>query len=100
VSEVYGRDGRAMVTTVQAAYSLGISPGAFRKWAHRRQIKARVYRWTPGPGRPQALWDLADISQVLTEVLLDEHRREGSSRRTTPGDDEKPDGDGPKPRRT
>ncbi|MFD8351455.1 hypothetical protein ACFV1X_21260 [Streptomyces coelicoflavus] len=31
-----GRDGRPLVTTAQAAYSLGKTPAQFRSWARRR----------------------------------------------------------------
>lgn len=54
-----------MVTTTQAAYSLGWSTVRFRKWASRAGITSRASRWGGGPGRPEALWDLADIADGL-----------------------------------
>jgi hypothetical protein len=54
-----------MVTTSQAAYSLGWTPVRFRKWASRAGVVSRASRWGGGPGRPEALWDLADIAEGL-----------------------------------
>jgi hypothetical protein len=61
-----GRDGRPLITTGQAALSLGKSPAAFKMWANRRGIRPAGYRTTGERGRPQALWDLADITDAIT----------------------------------
>lgn len=66
MSEVYGRDGRPLITTRQAAYLCGWSVGTFRKWAERRGLHAKAYRATGGPGAAQALWDIADILDAQT----------------------------------
>jgi hypothetical protein len=63
-----GRDGRPLVDTRQAAYSLGMKPPAFREWARRRGLRAAGQRPTGGPGRPPALWDLADIADALRDT--------------------------------
>lgn len=60
-----GSDGRALVTTVQAAYSLGWTPGRFRTWAYRRHLTPASYRTNPSRGQRIALWDLADITHAL-----------------------------------
>ncbi|MEV7871492.1 hypothetical protein AB0P17_36580 [Streptomyces sp. NPDC088124] len=61
-----GRDGRALVTTTQAAYSLGMKPAPFREWARRRGITPTGGRRTSGgPGPGQALWDLADVQDAV-----------------------------------
>ncbi|MHC3474684.1 hypothetical protein ACYF6T_39155 [Streptomyces sp. 7R007] len=58
-----GRDGRPLVTTAMAAYSLGIKPDSFRSWARRHGVKAVDYRRPPGStGQAPALWDLADLT--------------------------------------
>lgn len=60
-----GRDGRPLVTTALAAYSLGVKPSSFRTWAARHSITAADYQPNPRCGQPIALWDLADIAQAL-----------------------------------
>lgn len=60
-----GRDGRPLVTTVQAAYSLGQQPKQFRGWARRRGVTPAGSRPNPNRGQALALWDLADIAQAL-----------------------------------
>ncbi|MCI3277512.1 hypothetical protein [Streptomyces cylindrosporus] len=57
-----GRDGRPLVTTAMAAYSLGMKPGSFRGWAARHAVTASAYQANPNGGQPTALWDLADIA--------------------------------------
>lgn len=61
-----GRDGRSLVTTVQAAYSFAMKPGQFREWARRHGVVPAA--WQPNPNRGQALamWDLADIADVVS----------------------------------
>ena len=61
-----GRDGRPLVTTEQAAYSLGMTSAQYRPWAHRRGIKAAGHLPAPTRGQAPALWDLADIQDALT----------------------------------
>lgn len=66
MSTPLGRDGRALVTTAQAAYSLGMkTPGHFRTWAARHDITPAGYRPNPNRGQAIALWDLADIADAL-----------------------------------
>ncbi|MGC9544008.1 hypothetical protein [Streptomyces sp. UG1] len=66
MSTPLGRDGRPLVSTVMAAYSLGLpSPAAFRGWASRRGITPATYRPTGNAGHPQAWWDLADIADAV-----------------------------------
>jgi hypothetical protein len=61
-----GRDGRSLVTTAMAAYSLGMKPASFRTWARRHHIKATDYQRTPGStGQAPALWDLADLTRAM-----------------------------------
>lgn len=60
-----GRDGRPLVTTAQAAYSLSMKPGPFREWARRRHITPAGSQPNPSRGQALALWDLADISHAL-----------------------------------
>jgi hypothetical protein len=60
-----GRDGRPLIDTVMAAYSLGMKPAAFRKWAMRNSVRAVAYRTTGKPGQPPALWDLADLADAV-----------------------------------
>ncbi|WP_137991251.1 hypothetical protein [Streptomyces vilmorinianum] len=61
-----GRDGRPLVTTAMAAYSLGVKPASFRSWARRHGITAASYRRPSGvTGQATALWDLADIAEVV-----------------------------------
>ncbi|MFI5973524.1 hypothetical protein [Streptomyces sp. NPDC051452] len=63
-----GRDGRALVTTTQAAYSLGMDPKQFRGWARRRGIAPAGSRPNPSRGQALALWDLADINDALRQL--------------------------------
>ncbi|GHA01401.1 hypothetical protein ACFOOM_12185 [Streptomyces echinoruber] len=60
-----GRDGRPLVTTTQAAYSLGMEPKQFRDWARRRCITPAGSRPNPSRGQALALWDLADIADAV-----------------------------------
>lgn len=60
-----GRDGRPLVTTAQAAYSLGMKPASFRRWAGRHQVKPADYRATGNRGQAAAWWDLADIADAV-----------------------------------
>lgn len=60
-----GRDGRLLVDTEMAAYSLGIKTSSFRGWAARHQVKAAGARPNRRGGQPVALWDLADIAAAL-----------------------------------
>ncbi|MFJ4551083.1 hypothetical protein ACIP4X_17960 [Streptomyces sp. NPDC088817] len=61
-----GRDGRPLVTTAMAAYSLGMKPASFRSWARRHNITAATYQREPGTtGQAPALWDLADLTDVM-----------------------------------
>lgn len=63
-----GRDGRPLVTTVQAAYSLGMQPKQFRGWARRHSVEPADFRPNPNRGQALALWDLADIADALRPV--------------------------------
>ncbi|MFP3987097.1 hypothetical protein U9R90_06245 [Streptomyces sp. E11-3] len=65
MSTPVGRDGRPLVPTAMAAYSLGTTPAGFRSWAKRRGITPATYRATGNAGHPQAWWDLADIADVV-----------------------------------
>ncbi|MFF9310094.1 hypothetical protein ACF1BS_04200 [Streptomyces sp. NPDC014748] len=60
-----GRDGRPLVTTPQAAYSLGMNPKQFRDWARRRALRPTDSRPNPSRGQALALWDLADIADAV-----------------------------------
>ncbi|MEV4974434.1 hypothetical protein [Streptomyces scopuliridis] len=60
-----GRDGRPLVTTTQAAYSLGMKPGQFREWARRRSITPAGRRPSGGPGPGEGLWDLAALHDAV-----------------------------------
>lgn len=60
-----GRDGRPLVTTAQAAYSLGMQAKQFRDWARRRALVPAGSRPNPNRGQALALWDLADITDTL-----------------------------------
>lgn len=60
-----GRDGRPLVTTTQAAYSLGLTPKQFRDWARRRALTPAGSRPNPSRGQALALWDLADIATAV-----------------------------------
>lgn len=60
-----GRDGRPLVTTDMAAYSLGKTPKQFRDWARRRHLTPAGSIPNPSRGQRLALWDLADISDAV-----------------------------------
>ena len=61
-----GRDGRPLVTTAQAAYSLGMkTPGQFREAARRRGVTRAAWRPNPARGQALALWDLCDIGEAV-----------------------------------
>lgn len=60
-----GRDGRPLVTTTQAAYSLGMRPKQFSGWARRRGLTPAGSRPNPSRGQALALWDLAAIAAVI-----------------------------------
>ncbi len=53
------------MTTPQAAYSLGMTTDAFRKWARRRGVTPAGWRPNPNRGQALALWDLADIGDKV-----------------------------------
>ncbi|WP_416976699.1 hypothetical protein [Streptomyces sp. T028] len=65
MSTPVGKDGRPLVTTTMAAYSLGMKASHFRVWAHRHHISPADYQPNPSRGQRTALWDLADIAQAL-----------------------------------
>ncbi|MET9086149.1 hypothetical protein ABZX77_30460 [Streptomyces sp. NPDC004237] len=65
MSAQLGRDGRPLVTTEMAAYSLGKTPRQFRDWARRRSIAPAGSRPNPVRGQALALWDLADITDAV-----------------------------------
>lgn len=60
-----GRDGRPLVTTTQAGYSLGLNAKQFRGWARRRALAPAGSRPNPSRGQALALWDLADIADAV-----------------------------------
>ncbi|MFJ3310979.1 hypothetical protein ACIPSA_50255 [Streptomyces sp. NPDC086549] len=61
-----GRDGRPLVTTAQAAYSLGMkTSGQFREWARRRGVAPAASQPNPARGQALALWDLRDIADAV-----------------------------------
>ncbi|MFJ8153952.1 hypothetical protein [Streptomyces sp. NPDC094468] len=60
-----GRDGRPLVTTDMAAYSLGKTTKQFRDWARRRGVAPAGSRPNPVRGQALALWDLADITAAM-----------------------------------
>ena len=61
-----GRDGRLLVTTAMAAYSLGMKASSFRSWARRHNVKATTYHREPGStGQATAMWDLADLTSSI-----------------------------------
>lgn len=63
-----GRDGRQLVPTELAAYSLGMKPASFRKWAQRHGVTPAAYERPPGRrGQASAMWDLADLTAVMRE---------------------------------
>lgn len=59
-----GRDGRPLVTTDMAAYSLGMTARQFRDWARRRGVTPAGFKPNPSRGQALALWDLADIADA------------------------------------
>ncbi|MGW1008387.1 hypothetical protein [Streptomyces sp. NPDC002520] len=66
MSALHGRDGRPLVTTAMAAYSLGMtSAGQFREWARRRGITPADWKLNPSRGQALALWDLADVNAAV-----------------------------------
>lgn len=65
MSTTRGRDGRPLVDTQMAAYSLGMTAASFRRWAGRHHVTAAGHRASPGGGQAIALWDLADIAAAL-----------------------------------
>lgn len=65
MSTPLGRDGRLLVDTAMAAYSLGMQPGSFRKWAVRHGITPAEYRPTGKRGQAAAWWDLADVGDAV-----------------------------------
>ncbi|WDO09945.1 hypothetical protein ME763_32160 [Streptomyces murinus] len=62
-----GRDGRLLVTTTQAACSLGLTAKQFRDWARRRALHPAGSRPNPNRGQALALWDLADIADAVRQ---------------------------------
>lgn len=62
-----GQDGRPLVTTDMAAYSMGLSPKRFRDWARRRGVTPAGSRPNPNRGQALALWDLADIAGAISQ---------------------------------
>lgn len=60
-----GRDGRPLITTDMAAYSLGKTPKQYRDWARRHRLTPAGSRPNPVRGQALALWDLADIAQAV-----------------------------------
>ena len=64
MSNPAGRDGRPLVTTVEAAYWLTMKPASFRGWATRHDVHSVGERPNPNGGQPLALWDLADIGDA------------------------------------
>ncbi|WP_435270622.1 hypothetical protein [Streptomyces sp. 1222.5] len=66
-SKQTGRDGRPLVPTELAAYSLGMTPKQFRDWA-RRRVRPASYERPPGRrGQASAMYDLADLADVARE---------------------------------
>lgn len=65
-----GRDGRPLVATDLAAYSLGMKPGSFRGWAVRHHVTPKGSRPNPRGGQAIALWDLADIAAALDKARI------------------------------
>lgn len=72
-----GRDGRPLVTTEQAAYSLGRTPKQFRDWARRRALAPVGTRPNPSRGQALALWDLADIAEAIRSQHTTQPVRQG-----------------------
>ncbi|MGW1961814.1 hypothetical protein ACWCPD_16240 [Streptomyces sp. NPDC001935] len=67
-----GIDGRPLVTTAMAAYSMGMQPKQFRDWARRRGITPAGARPNPNRGQALALWDLAVITAALQVQRLEQ----------------------------
>ncbi|MFE2469725.1 hypothetical protein [Streptomyces mirabilis] len=65
MSTPLGIDGRPLVTTAMAAYSMGMQPKQFRDWARRRGLTPAGSRPNPSRGQALALWDLAAISAIV-----------------------------------
>lgn len=63
-----GRDGRPLITTAQAAYSLGMRPAQFRSWARRRSLTPAGSTPNPARGQALALWDMADITTAAAQA--------------------------------
>jgi hypothetical protein len=67
-SKKTGRDGRPLVPTELAAYSLGVKPAAFRAWAARNGLSPAAYERPPGRrGQATAFWDLADVAAAAVK---------------------------------
>lgn len=61
-----GRDGRQLVPTELAAYSLGMKPKQFRDWARRRAVRPAAFERPSGRrGQALAMWDLADLTDAV-----------------------------------
>ncbi|MET9122999.1 hypothetical protein [Streptomyces sp. NPDC004528] len=65
MSTPLGIDGRPLVTTAMAAYSMGMQPKQFRDWARRRRITPADFQPNPARGQALALWDLAVITASI-----------------------------------
>jgi hypothetical protein len=60
-----GRDGRPLVPTELAAYSLGKSAKQFRDWARRRGLQPAAFARPAGRrGQATAYWDLAEVGDA------------------------------------
>ncbi len=69
--KVCGRDGRPLVSAREAAIPFGwATPESFTRWAKQNRIRTKATRWTGGRGRPENLYDLADIADTLTDTGL------------------------------
>jgi hypothetical protein len=61
-----GRDGRPLVPTDLAAYSLGMKSASFRSWAKRHNVTpAALGRPAGTTGQATAFWDLADLTGAI-----------------------------------
>ncbi|GAA2108056.1 hypothetical protein [Streptomyces synnematoformans] len=67
MTHLYGRDGRELVDTAQAAYLMGMKPSSFRGWAKRHGVHAKVYRPNFNGGQSLAYWDLADLADARVQ---------------------------------
>ena len=65
MSTPLGTDGRPLVTTTMAAYSMGMQPKQFRDWARRRRITPAGFQPNPSRGQALAMWDLAVITASI-----------------------------------